>query len=167
MRRFDLFPIIGPMLLKQKDSTTTVMKLLLSRLTTKSKPIVIKLYIVKYCRGSDAVYPYPIPYHWHARLERDSRTRSKEPDFFAIRHKVKHRMTLSPSGRSSRTTDDHQHQEDELRREAIFRRSITKTGGGDDIGNLEERNFKTLSDIGTEMKDIVSDQDTGHGTMVI
>ena len=42
-------PIIGPMLLKQlKTALTTVMKLLLSRLTTKSKPIVIKLYIVKY-----------------------------------------------------------------------------------------------------------------------
>ena len=73
-------------------------------------------------------------------------------------------MTLSPpSGRSSRTTDDHQHQEDELRKERpFFRRSITKTGGGDDIGNLEEGNLKTLSDIGIEMKDIVSDQDTGH-----
>ena len=40
-------PIIGPMLLKQlKTALTTVMKLLLSRLTTKSRPIVIKLYIV-------------------------------------------------------------------------------------------------------------------------
>ena len=47
-------------------------------------------------------------------------------------------------------------------REAIFRRSITKTSGGDDIGNLEEGNLKTLSDIGIEMKDIVCDQDTGH-----
>ena len=44
-------PIIGPMLLKQlKTALTTVMKLLLSRLTTKSRPIVIKLYIVKYLR---------------------------------------------------------------------------------------------------------------------
>ncbi len=56
---------------------------------------------------------------------------------FAIRSK--HRMTLAPAV-GSRTTYNHQHQEDELRKEAIFPSFIiTKTGSDDDVGNLEEK----------------------------
>ena len=44
------------------------------------------------------------------------------------------------------------------KREAIFRRSITKTGGGDDIGHLEEGNLKALRNISIEMKAIVGNQ---------
>lgn len=96
-------PIIGPILLKQlKTALTTVMKLLLSRLTTKSKPIVIKLYIVKYLRiwcwvslSSIVSLTCKVKTRFGDKVERTW--------FFAIRHKVKHRMTFNPQRSSQQT----------------------------------------------------------------
>lgn len=160
MAKLSVVPNIGPMLLKQlRTALTTVIKLLLSKLTMKMRKMIIIVYKTRYFKILCWV-SLSMTLWLTCRVNTRFGERVDNTWFLAMRTSIKQRTTFKPPAvEPAEPPYTHKNEEDELRKEWPSRGvSKTKAGCSNNIRDLKKWNLQSLREVLIDMKDIKADE---------